>query len=56
MRLDEYEELIQIESEELAEALLGVSYFSLSAAMRAWIRLRAIESLFDETEVTSIAA
>jgi hypothetical protein len=56
MRIDDYEELIEIESDELAETLLGMSYYSLSPEMRAWIRSRAIESLFAETNETSIAA
>jgi hypothetical protein len=46
MEIEECEELIQIEAEELAEALLGAVYFDLSPETRAWIRARAIDSLW----------
>jgi hypothetical protein len=48
MNIEEYAELIQTESEELAEALLGVSYFDLSPELQIWIRTQGVESLWPE--------
>jgi hypothetical protein len=48
MNVEEYAELIQTEAEELAEVLLGVSYFDLSPELQIWIRTRAVESLWPE--------
>ena len=57
MHIEECEGLIQIEAEELAEVLLGSSYFDLAPELREWIRARAIESLWPEySEQDSVAA
>ena len=44
------EELIQIETEELAESMFGVSYFDLSPQVQLSVRSKAIESLWQELE------
>jgi hypothetical protein len=57
MEIGDYEELIQIESEELAEFVFGTAYFDLSPELKIWIRGKATESLlpaYEEEE--SIAA
>ena len=48
MYIEECEDLIQIEAEELAEALFGAAYFDLAPEFRGWIRARVIESLWPE--------
>ena len=48
MNIEECAELIQTEAEELAEVLLGVSYFDLSPGLQIWIRTQAVESLWPE--------
>jgi hypothetical protein len=45
MHGEDYEDLIQIEAEELAELLFGESYYALSPDLRGQIRTRAIDSL-----------
>jgi hypothetical protein len=49
MNIEEYADLIQIEAEELAEALLGVAYFDLPPELQIWLRTRAGESLWPES-------
>jgi hypothetical protein len=46
--MEDYADLIQIEAEELAEALLGVPYFDLPPELQIWIRTRAAESVWPE--------
>ena len=48
MNIEECAQLIQTEAEELAEVLLGVSYFDLSPELQIWIRSQAGESLWPE--------
>ena len=48
MHIEECGDLIQIEAEELAEAVLSAGYFDLTPELRAWVRARAIESLWPE--------
>ena len=48
MHIRECEDLIQIEAEELAEALFGADYFDLAPELRLWVRARAIEFLWPE--------
>ena len=48
MNFEHFEELIQVEAEELAEVLLGASYWDLSPELRGWIRVRAVDSLWPE--------
>jgi hypothetical protein len=57
MNIEECAELIQTEAEELAEVLLGVSYFDLCPELQIWIRTQAVESLWPEyTQQESIPA
>ena len=51
MYIEECGDLIQIEAEELAEAVLGAGYFDLTPDLRAWVRARAIESLWPENRM-----
>lgn len=53
---EEYEDLIRIEAEGLAEELLGVSYYDLSPELKKWVRIRAIESLWSEYQQQETAA
>jgi hypothetical protein len=46
--IQECEDLIQIEAEELAEALFGADYFDLAPELRLWLHARAIELLWPE--------
>jgi hypothetical protein len=58
MEIGDCEELIQIESEELAESLLGTGFFDLSPELKIWIRGNAIESLgsvYEEEESMAVA-
>jgi hypothetical protein len=53
----EREDLIQIEAEELAEAMFGADYFDLAPELRLWVRARAIEFLWpDNSPQESTAA
>lgn len=56
MYIQECEDLIQIEAEELAEALLGVNYYDLAPELRLWVRARAIEFLWPEYSPQESAA
>jgi hypothetical protein len=57
MNIEECGELIQTEAEELAEVLLGVSYFDLCPKLQIWIRTQAVECLWPEyTQQESIPA
>jgi hypothetical protein len=49
MNMEDYADLIQIEAEELSEALLGVPYFDLPPELQIWIRTRAAESVWPES-------
>ena len=40
------EELIQMEAEQIAEDLCGSSYFELSAELKMYVRLRAMDLLW----------
>jgi hypothetical protein len=48
MYCEEWEELIQIEAEELSEALFGATYFDLSLELQECIRRRVIQSFWPE--------
>jgi hypothetical protein len=51
------EELIQIEAEEIAEALFEVSYYELPMQVRSCIRARAVAVLWpDQFESRSLPA
>ena len=56
MYIQECEDLIQIEAEELAEALFGADYFDLAPELRLWVRARAIEFLWPEYSPQESAA
>lgn len=48
MQIEEYEEMIQVQVEELAGHLFGTPYCSLSPELKEWVRGRVIQTVWSE--------